>query len=113
MIAIPMGIKGDYHLYPESQIKHIIVLRNIITLYMEDIQLCITNYTKEEWHYEPQTTFLPKKDFAYFKASILESAVGFNPLLCSERGDQSDKVRLPGTDFVEGRNVRSGNESSD
>ena len=87
MIAIPMGAQGAYHLYPESQVKHITVLQNIITLYMKDIQLCVTTYTPEKWHHEPQTTFLSKENFAYFKTSILESAVGFNPLLCPKRRD--------------------------
>jgi len=112
MIAIPMGTEGDYHLYPESQVKHIIVLEHIITFYMLDVQFCITCYTEEEMNYELQeTTFLPKEDFAHFKASILEGAIGFNPLLCSERGDRSDKIRVPGTDFVEDRNVRIGDGS--
>ena len=87
MIAIPMGIAGGFHLYPESRIKHIIVLKHVITIYIEDKQLYVTTYTREEWRYEPETTRLSKEDFAHFKTSILESAIGFNPLLCSERRD--------------------------
>ena len=89
MIAIPIGKKGDYHLYPESQVKRIIVIEHIITFYMMDVQLSITEYTVEEMRYYDykEITFLSKEDFAHFKTSILESAVGFNPLLCSERGD--------------------------
>ena len=105
MIAIPMGVEGDYHLYPEYQVKHIIVLGNIITLYMKDIMLTITCYTREEMPYGfKETTFLSKENFAYFKTSILESAVGFNPLLCPKRRDRSDKIRLPGTVSGEDRN---------
>ena len=112
MIAIPMGAEGDYRLYPESQIKHIIVLGNIITLYMKDVILTVTCYTREEVPYGfKETTFLSKEDFAHLKASILEGAIGFNSLLCSERGDRSDKIRVPGTDFVEDRNVRIGDGS--
>lgn len=109
MIAIPMGSTGDYHLYPEHDIKHIIVLRNIITFYMTDIQLCITCYTEKEMHHAfRETTFLSKENFAHFKASLLENAIGFNPLLCSKRRDRSAKVRLPRTVLDEDRSVGIG-----
>ena len=109
-----MGTEGDYHLYPESQVKHIIVLEHVITFYMIDVQFCITCYTEEEMHYEFQeTTFLPKEDFAHFKASILEGAIGFNPLLCSERGDRPDKIRVPGSTLDAYRDYRSGTGAAD
>ncbi len=111
MIAIPMGTAGDYHLYPESQIKHIIVLKHMITLYLNNLQLYITDNSEEDSIYGTNTTFLSKKDFAHFKASILEGAIGFNSLLCSERRDRPDKIWLAGTDFVEDRNVRIGDGS--
>ena len=97
MIAIPVGTEGDYHLYPESRVELIIVLKHMITLYIGGMQLYVTDNTKEKITYETNVTFLSKEDFVHFKASILEGAIGFNPLLCSERRDRPDKARIPGT----------------